>query len=204
MSVTDNERDRRTPISSRNEDGSAEGLQSYEQLVSKALGGPISEEQRKKIRLEREAARTAEVCGKCGQQIGPQDTVYIGVVWAGYTLFGSFTRHYGPLCEDYAPKYLKRGHDPFAFREAVADPCDSCSRQVVRHLTGRDFYRRHVFCSERCRWTLYNRERDRRAAVAREKICESCGEKFSTTRSDAKTCSPACRQRAYRDRKEEE
>lgn len=31
--------------------------------------------------------------------------------------------------------------------------------------------------------------------------CESCGETFSGVRSDARYCSPACRQRAYRERR---
>ena len=45
---------------------------------------------------------------------------------------------------------------------------------------------------------LYNRRRSDPAA--REKVCEVCGEALRDTRRDAKTCSAACRQKAYRRR----
>jgi len=37
----------------------------------------------------------------------------------------------------------------------------------------------------------------------RKKVCEVCGEEFTATRRDAKTCSPRCKQKAYRQRKKE-
>ena len=37
----------------------------------------------------------------------------------------------------------------------------------------------------------------------RQKVCEICGEKFTATRRDAKTCSDGCEQKAYRQRKKE-
>jgi hypothetical protein len=82
-------------------------------------------------------------------------------------------------------------------------PCDACGRPVVWRATGRDRYRRHVFCCERCRWTYHNGVRNERNARAREKVCEVCGEGFTATRRDAKTCSPPCKQKAYRRRKQE-
>jgi len=36
-----------------------------------------------------------------------------------------------------------------------------------------------------------------------EKTCEVCGEQFTATRRDAKTCSPACKQKAYRQRQKQ-
>ncbi len=57
----------------------------------------------------------------------------------------------------------------------------------------------HTFCSDRCRWTYHNRLRGARLAARRpEKVCEACGAKFMPPRSDAMTCSPACRQKKYR------
>jgi len=35
----------------------------------------------------------------------------------------------------------------------------------------------------------------------REKVCGVCGEEFTAKRVDAKTCSPACKQKAYRRRR---
>lgn len=46
-----------------------------------------------------------------------------------------------------------------------------------------------------------NEYRKLRDAVAREKVCEVCEEPFTATRRDAKTCSPACKQKAYRERR---
>jgi predicted nucleic acid-binding Zn ribbon protein len=62
-------------------------------------------------------------------------------------------------------------------------------------------YRKHVLCCERCRWTFYNRVRDEASTQAREKVCGVCGEAFTATRADAKTCSAKCKQKAYRQRR---
>jgi|SRR5215212_3004017 hypothetical protein len=59
---------------------------------------------------------------------------------------------------------------------------------------------RSRFCSDRCRWTFHNREGRHRSAAGREKTCEVCGKEFVAKRSDAKTCSPRCRQKARRQR----
>ena len=57
-----------------------------------------------------------------------------------------------------------------------------------------------AFCSDRCRWTYHNGQRRARLAVRRgKKVCEVCGAQFTPTRSDAKTCSRACRQKKYRE-----
>jgi predicted nucleic acid-binding Zn ribbon protein len=56
-----------------------------------------------------------------------------------------------------------------------------------------------AFCSDRCRWTYHNRLRGARMAARRgNRVCEVCGEHFTPKRMDAKTCSPACRQKKYR------
>jgi predicted nucleic acid-binding Zn ribbon protein len=59
---------------------------------------------------------------------------------------------------------------------------------------------RQAFCSDRCRWTYHNRLRHERGAGDREKVCESCGAAFTAKRADARTCSPACRQKLHRTR----
>jgi hypothetical protein len=40
------------------------------------------------------------------------------------------------------------------------------------------------------------------SVTAKRKTCETCGSKFTATRSDAKTCSAACKQRVHRVRVE--
>jgi hypothetical protein len=37
----------------------------------------------------------------------------------------------------------------------------------------------------------------------RQEVCEICGEKFTASRRNAKTCSVGCKQKAYRQRKKE-
>jgi hypothetical protein len=36
----------------------------------------------------------------------------------------------------------------------------------------------------------------------KRRTCRACGTVFTTTRIDARYCSPACRQRSYRDRRD--
>lgn len=58
---------------------------------------------------------------------------------------------------------------------------------------------RQAFCSDRCRWTFHNRQRSQRTAAGRKmKTCEACGKGFVPRRSDARTCSSACRQKLHR------
>lgn len=44
--------------------------------------------------------------------------------------------------------------------------------------------------------------RDVSGPVTHGRTCDGCREAFTPTRADARYCSPACRQRAYRDRRE--
>jgi hypothetical protein len=55
-----------------------------------------------------------------------------------------------------------------------------------------------VPCCERCRKAIYRRARN---TAATERLCDVCGERFTPKRSDARYCSNACRQDAYRKRK---
>lgn len=59
---------------------------------------------------------------------------------------------------------------------------------------------RSRFCSDRCRWTHHNRRRRENTEANRQKVCEACGSAFVAKRSDARTCSAACRQKARRRR----
>jgi hypothetical protein len=61
------------------------------------------------------------------------------------------------------------------------------------------------FCSHRCRTKVgSDRVKTRRIEQRNEgapHLCGGCGEVLDGKRGDAKFCSPACRQRAYRARK---
>jgi len=72
--------------------------------------------------------------------------------------------------------------------------CERCWRPVVvltqTKYPGED-YERVIYCSDACR----------DARPERDKVCEVCSKEFTATRSHQKTCSSACRQKAYRERK---
>lgn len=182
----------RVPINSGNaglNNMSTEELEAYERRLVMLLGGPVSEEERQRRRRRYEAAKTGEICGKCGRGLSSEAKVYrTKLKWMTV------------LCEECAPNYMKRD-SPYRFGHAVTKPCDTCERLVVYETSGRDYYRRHVFCCERCGARFYNGLRNRHNAEAREKVCEVCEEAFTATRRDAKTCSPACKQKAYRRRR---
>jgi hypothetical protein len=126
--------------------------------------------------------------------------------------------HGGPYCTDCHPK---------AWRPER--PCEGCGRPVVNHQSVRPGYRRdgrhvmtqdyanpntwRVFCSERCRRSVFSAEQTlkRRHDLTPCTVCGSVGRDGTegiyglgpiqrTVRSDARYCSPACRQRAYRAR----
>ena len=70
--------------------------------------------------------------------------------------------------------------------------CAGCGRPVA--TTHPQLFRAGVVCQPGC----IARARDRRRRAARaDRSCASCGALFSPGRSDARYCSPACRQRAY-------
>jgi len=78
------------------------------------------------------------------------------------------------------------------YRHAV---CTACLRPLRLYSYGF----RKTWCCERCTQVYYNR---RRPKIAASPIaCFACGRVFAAPRSDAKFCSDACRQRAYRARK---
>jgi hypothetical protein len=78
-------------------------------------------------------------------------------------------------------------------------PCETCGRDVFfvspsseAPPTGR------VFCSENCKSERKARERKGKRVESHNISCEVCGTEFVAKRSNAKTCSPACRQKSYR------
>jgi hypothetical protein len=77
--------------------------------------------------------------------------------------------------------------------------CEVCRREVG-HEKRRG--RWHVFCSALCEYTYHNRRLSaREQLLAREDLCEVCGKEFTAKRAHTKTCSPACKQKAYQQRK---
>jgi predicted nucleic acid-binding Zn ribbon protein len=92
-------------------------------------------------------------------------------------------------------------------RERHPDPppgtCQWCGHRVGGRAFRRPDYVLPVrkYCSGRCSNDASIERRRQRRAAARQKVCEVCGEEFTAKRVDAKTCSPACKQKAYRRRR---
>jgi len=84
------------------------------------------------------------------------------------------------------------------------EPCEGgCGLLVVsffRFDRRRWHHSEYRTCSKRC--TEIAAKRRRRHATTSERSCETCGETFAPPRSDGRYCSNACRQKAYRKRKE--
>ncbi len=138
------------------------------------------------------ATLTAEICGRCGVPLDPGTPIF------------RLGRRPEALCSRCAPssrssELVLRGVRlslPGA-QHAPERLCETCRRGVV--LVNDARWRRHCFCSERCEWRFYNRLAAARRAEARgPKVCP-CGRPFIGTRRDARFCSAACRQRAYRE-----
>ena len=135
----------------------------------------------------------ADCCGRCGAELTGTiyriERWYIGRRYSGPS---------GPVpvcgsCFEYKRGYMA---SPWAF--TAPTPCEACGRPVVsRHR----WDRLYVYCSERCSRRVYNRNRYTRRAESRPSDCSACGGPMSPSRSDARYCSSACRQRAYRQRK---
>lgn len=72
--------------------------------------------------------------------------------------------------------------------------CAHCGRPFLGVATRR-------WCSEACGEAARAARRDRTRPPIPARRCEMCGELIDATRGDAKFCSSACRQKAYRQRK---
>ena len=167
-----------------------------ERIDSVIFGSP---EEREASRRVAKARQAAQECARCGGGIG--DVVYRVRRLVGY-FFGKPVYGLMPVCEPCAPAYIVRRDrraytTPDGYYRQRRVHCDSCKRVVVYGAADHDL-RKRIFCSERCRWTYHNEQRSEAASVSREKTCEVCGADFTATRTDAKTCSPACKQKAYR------
>jgi len=158
---------------------------------------PDEEVERRRRALR--SQESAEVCGRCGEGVTPDQPLARGIVWSRYVHLTHGTQNVqGAMCFDCAGITIEDGGDTWLargrWREAQRSSCEDCGRGLARMSYAAPY------CSQRCRKEFYNRRRREERLSAREKMCEVCGEEFFAARRDAKTCSPACRQKAYRQR----
>ena len=90
-----------------------------------------------------------------------------------------------------------KGLGLFLPRWLPARPCAHCQRPVFRDRERKGEI--YFVCSNQCRQAVHNANYRRKHPRSRvEQRCGDCGETFRPSRRDAKFCSMACRQRAYR------
>jgi hypothetical protein len=154
-----------------------------------------------------EAIQGVRTCGFCGRELSSKEPAYLGAkVYVGMR---PLSWHYGRkpqvgkplyvdtvLCSSCAPEWLSPERD-----DVVMQLCAHCERPMVSPLDLCAL--RRTFCSDRCEEAYREELREEKKAEARKKVCEVCGEEFTATRRDAKTCSARCKQKAYRQRRKE-
>lgn len=166
-------------------------------------------------------------CDVCQEEIGSDDRVWrIGVMYRtkGTAFGGGWGQRLENRCTDCRedpgegvriPHRVPRPPEELGYErgdlgwQEMGEPCEACGRPVVAlhpalHQTPPSYSNRSapaIVCDDRCRHEAnLQRQRERRARERRTD-CETCGETFTPARSDAKYCSDACRQKAYRERK---
>ena len=159
----------------------------------------LSGQDKTRVKRINRARRACESCAACGEPIASVDTVRIDRVWTGGD------EHYlAPVCRQC---WARRSGDSVDWLFESPKPCDGCGRPVAYYRPWRSKRRgprKVVACSQRCAAAAYQRRRAeaarRRWQWGRRKTCAACGVRFDATRRDTRTCSPACRQKAYRAR----
>jgi hypothetical protein len=167
----------------------AEGRQAEGRELAASAAGH-GDEPRKLMALI--ARKRADRCGECRKPIAAGEPVWIGPVgYAGYSVWNHVL---APLCAKC--RHEEWMYKRIAFPDAPS-PCAACGRPVYVHTSGRR--RKWVLCSDACRRAKY-RALYFASKGSRKATCPVCGEPFTQRRSDAVTCGPACRQKAYRRR----
>jgi hypothetical protein len=137
----------------------------------------------------RNAAKTCTQCAKSGCTLTAGVPVWRTRLPLGYGPFGRGQTKVA-VCAQCVSKWRK-------FRPAA--PCEGCGRPVHQEASYRSH--RRTFCCEACERTARSTAaRERRADARGTRQCETCGETFEPTRTNARFCSSPCRQRAYRQR----
>jgi hypothetical protein len=137
----------------------------------------------------RNAQRTCGTCAKCGTTLPPRAPVWREPVpFVPDNVYSRTT--IAPVCERCKSEW--RYFFP-------PKPCMTCERPV--HNLDTDRLREWVVCCEACLSAARAQEARRWRHLDRDsRDCEHCGDSFEPTRTDARFCSSACRQSAYRER----
>jgi hypothetical protein len=194
------------------DEGERRGAEARKLRADPALGEHSSEY----VRAQRERAiRTAAVCGDCFQPLAPADSVTMELRLIDPYEFRKDDKWARvPICLVCTLTGVRNDAERVQHWREATDPdyrwqrlrCAYCRRPI--RLYSYDFAKRRRLllpvrccCSACLRLAMNERNRLRRRVEHRPKPCEICGKSFTPRRAGARTCSVACRHRAYRCRK---
>ena len=161
-------------------------LEHHEATLATRMG--ITPEQRKRNRRMAELKGTAERCYSCDTDLA--DEVWRIRTGLGHSMFGGWRTAIYPYCRDCVRPRMRGALWPMQ--------CPACKRAVY-HCEPRRA--RYVTCSESCaKQARVDRRRLDRQQLRAARPCDQCGAEVNPSRSDARLCSSACRQAAYRAR----
>jgi len=130
-------------------------------------------------------------CAQCRRELVQNEPVYRVCVCYGYAWPDNSYAVVRSVCAECWSKH-------FATQAARAPgPCCACGRPVIHSIRRRS--PKHFVCSDECRRATYLAEARKRRKL-HKRNCDCCGSSFMPARSDARFCSPACKQKAYRQR----
>ena len=178
----------------------AEQLADYEAAVLEAralMGAPPPGQDDGRARILR--ALRAGTCAGCERQLQPAEPVW-ACTFGTQSLFGH-SYLLASVCGDCYPK-RNRGGWPI-YRLGWSGPRRGPAYSPVHAGDAGGHRWRPASNSRSVARTRASREarNARRRQRPTERRCAVCGDPFTPARADARTCSPACRQRAYRGRR---
>jgi hypothetical protein len=133
-------------------------------------------------------------CTRCEAPFGGNATAYMvvedNICWGIDGNIAFTQREIVPVCD----ACVLPAEAAELTRDEICPGCKQRMRVGLRWRYGR--HRRGWVCSSRCRQRVRRVQR----RLWRGAVCTGCGMMFNPKRADAKFCSPACRQNAYRKR----
>jgi hypothetical protein len=166
-------------------------LDEHAERIRQVLGVTADESAAQRRSIIRNAQATCAHCAKCGCTLAPEAPIWRQRMRLGPGFFGGHSDTVAPVCEQCRADWKE-------FRGA--EPCENCGRPV--HQQDGQRWHLRTFCCSTCeRAVRVTAAREQRSDARGTRKCKTCGETFEPTRTDARYCTPACRQRAYRGRK---
>ena len=133
---------------------------------------------------------SGRICLICGQSYKDGEPIFVDDlrrVYRGRLVIARIT-----LCLECTPDSSMFKNGRIYYR------CPHCQRPVF-HLHG-VHHKHRRFCSKMCRRAFYSYRHRLESRARRQSCCTRCGIGFLAARKDAKYCSGACKQAAFRDR----